>query len=231
MWKSVRRVTEHKQKTSWFDFAMTEQQISLWKVMLQKSPLTNLALPKRRWPLALHESFLSLEDGDVWRGLCALYLSMGFVTPVAALGQALWSLVGVMPFSEASLSATPPNTRLTKRVAQLFYHLCVLGLYLRGDELLEQIASQLSGGATSASEGQPGGQPEDNGAKLLLLTFATLLDTEQQRSVLRVPNELRPNEQNPNKLTKTLRSMYDLTMKVVPRTEYDRCLSHLMGSL
>lgn len=217
LWKTVRRVSENRQRTPWLEFELSEPQEKIWRVMLQKSPLTNLILPTRRWPLELHESLLSLEDGDLWRGLCAFYLEQGFIRPVGELGGAFWAASGLGQEPGPNNQSNNGGFRLLQRAAQLFYHLCALGLYLRGDELLNQLAAQLSASASP--------EATENHAKVLLFTFAALFDAEQQRRVLRVPKELLPNPESP--LGKSLLVMRDLAKQAVPLSEHERNLAHL----
>ena len=226
-WKSVRRVTEHRQRTSWLSFPLNEHQVALWKELLRKSPLTNLTLLARRWPLELHDSVCSLEDGDIWRGLCYLYLKEDFTARASELCVAFWYAAGALkqekrppslPSEGAQLRVGQPALR---RMAQLIYHLCALGLYLRGEALLNQLTATLSQEASA--------ETEDLSPQLVLLTFAALYDTEMQRRVLKVPKELRGEGES------ALDKSIQLWRKVVGQTklneEHERRLSYLTAVL
>jgi hypothetical protein len=188
-WKSVRRVTENVQRTSWLSFQLNEQQGTLWKALLRKSPLTNLTLPTRRWPLELHDSIVSLEDGDLWRGLSSLYLKDDVTARASELCVAFWYAAGALKQEKKLPSlptegAQPRVSQLAlRRIAQFIYHLCALGLYLRGEGLLNQLTATLSQENNAAGD--------DLSPHLVLLTFAALYDTEMQHHTLKVPKELR----------------------------------------
>jgi hypothetical protein len=225
-WKSVRRVTELLQRTSWLSFPLNVQQSNLWKELLRKSPLTNLTLPTRRWPLELHDSVVSLEDGDIWRGLSYLYLKGDFISRASELCVAFWYAAGALK-QEKRLPSLPAEgaLRISRlallRIAQFIYHFCALGLYLRGESLINQLTATLSQEAN--------GETDELSPRLVLLTFAVLYDTEMQRRVLKVPKELRGEGESG--LDKTIQ----LWRKVVGQTnlneDHEKHLSYLAAVL
>jgi hypothetical protein len=224
-WKSVRRVTENRQKTSWLSFELGDEQVSLWREVLRKSPLTNLTLPSHKWPMELDNTILSLEDGDVWRGLCYLYLQQGFEEPVADLCGAFWFSAGAMQagrgiptFSSANAQARGKKMALS-RMAQLIYHICTLGLFLRGESLLNQL---------SASLGQ-GESPEQTGAPLVLLTFDAIYETERQRNILKVPKEIRGEGSSP--LDKCIQEWRKVVAQTWLKDAQPQRVAHVMSVL